>query len=113
MLYGVGPIKSPDAGLDRPVQCHNLDRAPVQRLSYPCQSSQDYYAPGNPAGKVRVIHTLQDGRFLVEAPDGHGVAQYYIAVEKTYLVLVEDVTRQFVEEDRHYITGALPEGDAR
>ena len=98
----------PDAGIDKPVQCHNLDRAPLQRLSHPCQSSQDYYRPGNPAGSARVIYTLEDGRFLVAAPDAHAVERYYIADEKTYLVLVEDVTRQFVEERRHYVTGALP-----
>ncbi len=99
----------PDAGIDKPVQCHNLDRAPLQRLSHPCQSSQDYHRPGDPAGSVRVIYTLEDGRFLVETPDEHAVARYYIADEKTYLVLVEDVTRQFVDEDRHYVSGALPE----
>ncbi len=97
-----------DAGIDRPVQCHNLDRAPLQRLSHPCRSSQDYYRPGNPAGTARVIYTLEDGRFLVAAPDVHAVERYYVADEKTYLVLVEDVTRQFVEERRHYVTGALP-----
>ncbi len=101
--------KDPDAGLDRPVECHNLDRAPLQRISHRCQSNHDYYRPGNPAGSVRVICTLEDGRFLVEAPDENSVARYYIADEKTYLVLVEDVTRQFVEEERHYISGALPE----
>ncbi len=98
----------PDAGIDKPVQCHNLDRAPLQRWSHPCQSSQDYYRPGNPAGTARVIYTLEDGRFLVAAPDVHAVERYYVADEKTYLVLVEDVTRQFVEERRHYVTGALP-----
>lgn len=99
----------PDAGLDQSVECHNLDRAPLQRLSHPCQSSQDYHRPGDPAGSVRVIYTLEDGRFLVETPDEHSVARYYIADEKTYLVLVEDVTRQFVDECRHYFSGALPE----
>ncbi len=98
----------PDAGIDRVVQCHNLDRSPLQRWSMSCQSVHDYYRPGNPAGKFRVIYTLEDGRFLVEAPDEHNVARYYIADEKTHLVLVEDVTRQFVDEDRDYITGALP-----
>ncbi len=100
----------PDVGLDAPVQCHNLDRAPLQRISHRCQSSHDYYRSGDPAGSVRVIYTLEDGRLLVAAPDAHGVERYYVAAEKTHLVLVEDVTRQFVAEDRHYITGALPEG---
>ena len=102
-------FSDPDAGIDKPVQCHNLDRAPLQRLSHPCQSSHDYYRPGNPAGSVRVIYTLEDGRFLVAAPDVHGVERHYIADTKSHLVLVEDVTRQFVEERRHYVTGALPE----
>ena len=106
----VTAVSDPDAGLDRPVQCHNLDRAPLQRLSHRCQSSHDYYRPGNPAGSVRIIYTLEGGRFLVAAPDTRGVERYYVAAEKTHLVLVEDVTRQFVEECRHYVSGALPEG---
>ena len=101
----------PDARIDRPVSCHNLDRAPLQRISHRCQSSHDYYRPGNPAGSVRVIYTLEDGRLLVAAPDANGIERYYVAAEKTHLVLVEDVTRQFVDEGRHYVTGALPEGD--
>ncbi len=100
--------KDPDAGLDRSVICHNLDRSPLQRFTHRCQSSHDYYRPGDPAGSARVIYTLEDGRFLVAAPDVHGVERYYIADEKTFLVLVEDVTRQFVEERRHHDTGALP-----
>ena len=99
----------PDAGIDRPVGCHNLDRAPLQRLSHPCQSEQDYHKPGNPAGSVRIIYTLEDGRFLVATPDEHGIERYYIADERTCLVLVEDVTNQFVAEDRNYATGALPD----
>ncbi len=98
----------PDAGLDVPVQCHNLDRAPLQRLSHSCQSSHDYYRPGNPAGTARIIYTLEDGRFLVAAPDVHAVERYYIADTRSCFVLVEDVTRQFVEEQRHYVTGVLP-----
>ena len=100
----------PDAGIDRPVDCHNLDRAPLQRLSHRCQSQHDYYVPGNPAGSVRVIHTLMDGRFLVASPDHHGVDRYYIADTRSHLVLVDDVTRQFVAEGRNYATGALPQG---
>ncbi len=103
----------PDAGIDRPVQCHNLDRAPLQRLSHPCQSSHDYYRSGNPAGTSRVIYTLEDGRFLVAAPDVHGIERYYVADEKTYLVLVEDVTWQFHAEERDWETGALPDPDTR
>ena len=98
----------PDAGIDKPVQCHNLDRAPLQRWSHPCQSNHDYYRPGNPAGTARIIYTLEDGRFLVAAPDAHAVERYYIADTRSCFVLVEDVTRQFVEERRHYVTGALP-----
>ena len=103
----------PDAGIDRPVGCHNLDRAPLQRLSHPCQSDHDYYKPGNPAGSVRIIYTLEDGRFLVATPDEHGIERYYIADERTCLVLVEDVTGQFVAEERHYISGALPAAGGR
>ncbi len=98
----------PDAGIDRPVGCHNLDRAPLQRLSHPCQSAHDYHKPGNPAGSVRIIYTLEDGRFLVATPDEHGIERYYVADERICLVLVEDVTNQFVAEERNYATGALP-----
>jgi len=84
-----------DAGIDRPVNCHNLDRAPLQRLSHRPGTDHDYYVPGNRAGSVRVIHTLTDGRFLVETLDKHGVFHQYIADTRSYLVLVEDVTAQW------------------
>ncbi len=109
--YAAGKLgPDPDAGIDCPVDCHNLDRAPLQRLSHPCQSDHDYHKPGNPAGSVRIIHTLEDGRFLVATPDEHGIERYYVADERTCLVLVEDVTNQFVAEGRNYATGALPDG---
>ncbi len=105
--YDVGPDHDPDVGIDRPVDCHNLDRAPLQRLSHPCQSDHDYYRPGDPAGSVRIIYTLEDGRFLVATPDEYGIERYYIADTKSHLVLVEDVTNQFVAEARNRANGAL------
>jgi len=99
-----------DAGIDRPVNCHNLDAAPLQRLSHRAGTEHDYYVPGNPAGSVQVIHTLADGRFLVETPDQHGVYRQYIADTRSHLVLVEDVTAQWRDrlDDRTSAARILP-----
>lgn len=88
----------PDAGIDQLLTCHNLDKAPLQRLSHRAGSEYDYYVSGNPAGAVRVIHTLEDNRLLVEVIDDQGVPRHYIADTRSYLVLVEDVTRQWKDE---------------
>lgn len=85
----------PDAGIDQLLTCHDLDPAPLQRVSHKAGSEHDYYRPGDPVGKVRIIHTLADGRFLVSSPDGFGVERQYIADTRSHLVLVEDVTRQW------------------
>ena len=92
----------PEAGLDAPVQCHNLWKTHMERMSHKPGTFHEVFEKTSKTSEVMIIHQLEDGRFLVMR-DRHTGNTVHIAREHTVLVLAEDVTAQWEsEKDLHY-----------
>lgn len=99
-VFGKAAPEDQDAGLDAPVQCHNLNKTHLERASHKPGTLHELHVKSPLL--TQIIHRLEDGRFLVLCRRSGGNT-IHIAREQSYLVLAEDVTEQWEQEkDLHY-----------